>query len=95
VVSGVNCYQPVRAAPAARGELVLVRFEALALVEERHGPQSPRLLAPCVELARVLTLQGRRDEGARFLDRAKELPELRQSQKKMLVELAKELSMEL
>ena len=31
--------------------------DALALVEERHGPLSPRVLAPCAELARVLTLQ--------------------------------------
>ena len=31
--------------------------DSLALVEERHGVDSPRLLAPCAELARVLTLQ--------------------------------------
>lgn len=93
-----GCLFHMARAAAALGEVAKAEAqlrEALALVEERHGPQSPRLLAPCVELARVLTLQGRRDEGARFLDRAKELPELRQSQKKMLVELAKELSMEL
>jgi len=31
--------------------------DSLALVEERHGVDSRRLLAPCAELARVLTLQ--------------------------------------
>lgn len=65
--------------------------EALALVEERHGPDSPRVLAPCAELARVLTQQGRRQEGAEYLARARGLPELRESQKKMLDDLAKTL----
>ena len=31
--------------------------DSLALVEEQHGVDSRRLLAPCAELARVLTLQ--------------------------------------
>ena len=42
-------------------------------------------------IARALTLQGKREEGARFLERARALPELRESQKKMLNALAEEL----
>jgi hypothetical protein len=36
-------------------------------------------------------LQGKREEGARFLERARALPDLRESQKKMLNVLAEEL----
>lgn len=67
--------------------------ESLALVEERHGPTSPRVLAPCAELARVLVQQGRPAEGLEYMSRARALPELKESQKKMLALLAKELNL--
>ena len=65
--------------------------DALALVEERHGRLSPRVLAPCAELARVLALQGRAEESSQFLSRAMALQDLRPSQKQQLAMLSAEL----
>ena len=66
--------------------------DALSLLEERWGTASPKLLAPCAELARVLTQAGRLEEGRAFLDRAKGLPDLKPSQKEHLVKLQADLS---
>jgi len=89
-----NCLFHMAKASSAISEVggaeTLLR-EALRLVEEMYGPSSSKLLAPCAELARVLSAQGRREEGAEYLARAMELPELRQSQKIELEKLAKEL----
>ena len=65
--------------------------EALAIVEEHHGPTSARVLAPCAELARALSRQeGRAEEAARYLARARALPDLKPSQRAQLDALAKE-----
>ena len=65
--------------------------EALALVKERHGTQSTRLLAPYTELARLLKRRGKSEEAEDCLRRAVELPELRESQKKTLSLLSQEM----
>ena len=65
--------------------------EVLAMVEARHGEASARVLAPCAELARVLSQQGRLEEGRHFLMRAQALPNLRPAQKDQLELLAKQL----
>ena len=44
--------------------------EALSLTEERWGAASPRLVAPCAELARLLLAAGRRDEAREMGERA-------------------------
>lgn len=65
--------------------------ETLRLLEERWGATSPKLLAPCVELARSLAAQGRGAEGAAFIARARGLPELRPTQREQLSKLEREL----
>ena len=45
--------------------------EALALSEERWGADSPRLVAPCAELARLALAQRRFDEAATWCERAR------------------------
>lgn len=67
---------------------------ALGLLEERWGSASARLLAPCVELARVLQAQGQPHEGRRFFERARGLEQLKPSQKAQLDQLGTELGLE-
>ena len=65
----------------------------LSILEERHGQTSPKLLAPCVELARVLAKQGRAGEGQEFFSRAAGLEKLKPAQTKQLKQAAAELGM--
>ena len=74
---------------AAEGRL----REALALVEGQWGASSPRVLAPCVELARVTALQGRSEEARVFMERARGLPNLKAQQVEKLGELQRELKL--
>ena len=64
---------------------------SLSLLEERWGAASARLLAPCVELARVLKAQGHVDEGRRLFERARLLEQLKPAQLKQLDQLGQEL----
>ena len=66
---------------------------ALGLLEERWGAASARLLAPCVELARVLKARGQPDEGRRFFERARGLEQLKPVQQKQLDQLGAELGL--
>ena len=74
---------------AAEGQLRV----ALELLERRWGESSPKLLAPCVELARVLAVQRRMEEAQRLLRRARDLPELRAKQREELAKLEGELGL--
>ncbi len=81
---------------ASLGELPLAeeRLRAsLGLAEERWGAASPRLLAPCTELARVLHALGRREESAALLARAAALPGLRPVQTQTLEAVVKDLGL--
>lgn len=74
------------------GEAEAKLRESLALLEERWGAASPKLLAPCAELAIVLGQQGKREEAERFLARALAFPDLRPSQRENLAKLAQNLA---
>ena len=66
--------------------------EALALLEQRWGSDSPRLLAPCVELARLTHKLARPDESKAFLERAEALPDLKPAQRSALAKLRRSLN---
>ena len=66
---------------------------ALALLEERWGDSSSKLLAPCAELARVLSHAGRPEAARAFLERAKSLTQLKPSQLEHLTKLQDELKL--
>lgn len=65
----------------------------LSLLETRWGASSAKLLAPCAELARLLTHQGRGEEGQQFLQRAQALSDLKPVQREQIAKLAAELKL--
>lgn len=66
--------------------------EALSIAEGRWGKSSPRLLAPCAELARVVAKRGAAAEAAALLARARALPGIRPAALSRLDELDREVA---